>query len=459
MAVENGRAWPEDRRPHAPTRPAPLRALAPTGSTTSAPKPVDALVVDANLRQALLAVRALGRTGLTVGVAESQDECKQALGVPAFTSKWSAWHRVLPGIANDPGGYACALFDLVREHPARVLIPSSDASIAALRPWRTDFEKLGVSVALASEPALDVANDKQRTMELAAELGIPYPRSVEHVRADAIPAAVCDIGYPAVVKPVQSWVRCGDIATRVGPQVVTSRAEAVRCAERLGELGCSTLVQQWVGGSRESVDLIYARGRVYAEFAQVAYRMTPVLGGVAVVRESIPMPDDIRHAAVRLVHALDLEGYCEVEFRRDDAGRPLLMEINARLTGGIEVAVRSGVDFPTLLWRWAAGEALEPVHGYRPGVRMRNLHSDVKWLVENMSRQGLPDSTPRLRAVATFAAEFLRRNAYDYVDRGDLRPAWRAFTRDAQDAGRRLVRHARSRAGGAAAPSSKEIQR
>src|SRR5262249_126279 len=147
----------------------------------SASTRTDALVVDANLRQALLAVRALGRTGLTVGVAESEDECSRSLGIPAFLSRWSAWHRVLPGVAHDPSGYVSALLDLVREHPTRVLIPSGDASIAALRPRRSDFEALGVSVALASEPALDVANDKQRTMEAAAELGIRYPRSVEYV--------------------------------------------------------------------------------------------------------------------------------------------------------------------------------------------------------------------------------------------------------------------------------------
>jgi hypothetical protein len=241
--------------------------------------------------------------------------------------------------------------------------------------------------------------------------------------------------------------------------VVTDEAEGLRCAKRFGALGCSTLVQQWVGGTREGVHLFYANGRVWAEFAQVAHRMTPVLGGVSVVRESIPMPADIRTAAVRLIRELDLEGYCEVEFRRDDAGRPLLMEINARLSGSLEVAVRSGIDFPTLLWRWAVGKPLHSSLGYKTGVRMRNLQGDVKWLVENISRQGHPDGTPPIQAVAMFGAEFFRRNAYDYFDHGDLRPASRALRRDTQDAGRRIMRSfIGSRARGAAGQLPQETR-
>ena len=51
-----------------------------------------------------------------------------------------------------------------------------DGSIAALRPWRSSFERQGVALALASDAALDVANDKQLTLAAAAEFGISHPR-------------------------------------------------------------------------------------------------------------------------------------------------------------------------------------------------------------------------------------------------------------------------------------------
>ena len=85
----------------------------------------------------------------------------------------------------------------------------------------------------------------------------------------------------------------------------------------------------------------------------------------------MPVPDDIGPAARRLVAALGLDGYSEVEFRRDAAGVPALMEINPRPTASLELAVRAGVDFPLLLYRWAAGLPVEHAGGYRMGVRLR----------------------------------------------------------------------------------------
>jgi predicted ATP-grasp superfamily ATP-dependent carboligase len=187
------------------------------------------------------------------------------------------------------------------------------------------------------------------------------------------------------------------------------------------------------------VSLFFTGDRVLARFTQVAHRMMPPLGGSSVVRESIPPPPDVADAAERLIRAVDLEGYSEIEFRRDVAGRPMLMEINPRLSASVEIAVRAGVDFPRLIHRWAAQLPLEPVFHYRHGVRARWLGGDLQWLQSVTRQQGMPDAPPWGRAVATFAGDFLRPAAYDYVDRRDLRPllvATRTFLRRARQSAR-----------------------
>src|SRR3984957_17905590 len=63
----------------------------------SSPTQTDALVIDASMRQALVTTRALGRSGLRVGVAESPEVCDDPLfRVPAFASRWSTWSSTLP---------------------------------------------------------------------------------------------------------------------------------------------------------------------------------------------------------------------------------------------------------------------------------------------------------------------------------------------------------------------------
>ena len=143
------------------------------------------------------------------------------------------------------------------------------------------------------------------------------------------------------------------------------------------------------------------------------------------MRESIPILHDIYDPAVRLATAIGLEGVCEVEFRRDAAGRPLLMEINPRLAGTIENAVHSGVDFPLLIWQWAAGLPIDKVDSYRIGVRTRWLHGELRWLRDNWRRAGRPDAGDARgsRAAWIFASELIRTRNYDCFDRHDMGPA------------------------------------
>jgi hypothetical protein len=138
---------------------------------------------------------------------------------------------------------------------------------------------------------------------------------------------------------------------------------------------------------------------------------------------SIPPPSDADAAAERLVREVGLEGYTEVEFRRDREGRPALMEVNPRLSASVELAVRAGVDFPLLLYRWAAGEPLHPVAGYRLGVRMRWLGGELSRLAE-AARDGDGPDVPALgRELAVVVRDTFRPSGYDYLDMGDPRPA------------------------------------
>jgi predicted ATP-grasp superfamily ATP-dependent carboligase len=171
------------------------------------------------------------------------------------------------------------------------------------------------------------------------------------------------------------------------------------------------------------VSLFLVGGEVLAYCGHVAHRTSPLLGGVSVLRESIVVPEAVLDAAVRLAKTIGLEGPCEVEFRRNADGKPLLMEINARLAGTLENAIQSGVDFPLMTWRWASGQSVSRVESYRTGVRTRWLHGDLRWLHENLFRNGRPDTVPRARGLWLFASEFARTRHYDYIDVRDPGPA------------------------------------
>ena len=397
----------------------------------------DALVLDARLRQSLVTVRSLGRRGLSVAALDT------FRNVPAFSSRWCQRGFVCPADeATD--AYLAYLEHLLGRTGARVLIPSADGTIALLRQHRVRLEQRA-HIALAKEPAMTIAVNKERTLAVAKRLGIGVPRSLVVRTVSEVPVALKEIGLPAVVKPSESWLWGEQQGAWVGSQLVTTPDEARRAVAELTLFRGITLFQQLLSGRREAISFLYANGEMYARFAQWAKRTRPPLGGESVLRQSIAVTPDIGDQAERLVREIHLEGYSEVEFRRDSAGVAYLMEINPRLSASVEIAVRSGVDFPYLLYQWASGGPIDKVERYRVGGWMRHLQGDLTATIAALQQRGRPGVTPPVQAVLGFGLSFFRPMGYDYVDWKDPLPAVKAATDFTRNSVRTAVRRTLSR--------------
>ncbi|MBE3560256.1 MAG: ATP-grasp domain-containing protein, partial [Ktedonobacteraceae bacterium] len=383
-----------------------VTAVPQSFSVTAARREVtyDALIMDAKLRQSLVSVRSLGRRGKRVAALEIASLLETSRQVPTFSSRWCQQSYIAPAFEQEQGAFLTYLKQFLSSTGARVLITSADGTLEVLREHREEIERHGTRIAIGKEAALKAAINKELTLEIAANLGLNVPRGVPVRSVDEVAEAVREIGLPAVIKPVESWLWGEQQGVRLICALVATPDEARRAVEELTSQGGTTLYQQFLPGRREAVSLLYARGEIYARFAQWAARTQPPLGGTSVYRQSIPVPYDIGEQAERLVREIELEGYAEVEFRRDAAGRPYLMEINPRLSASVEVAVRSGVDFPYLLYQWANGEQIERVEGYQTGKWMRYLEGDLLTTYQCFKQRGRPGVTPPGRALLDFAA-------------------------------------------------------
>jgi predicted ATP-grasp superfamily ATP-dependent carboligase len=396
----------------------PMSAVGPARLLESAPSHshpgrLDVAVLDASGRAALVCARSLGRAGLRVGAFDRQP-------APAFRSRWVQEAGLLPDFVAEPAAYAEALLALVDSYAPQALIPVHDGSIEVIRAHRSELERR-VAIALAPEPQLAVAIDKAQTFAVAQSIGVALPRSVSLDRGCDVEAALAEVGSPAVVKPLRSFVEGSE--ERLMSRVVSDATElrAMLALPLWHEV--PLVLQQWASGSREAVWLFYAQGKIWARCAQIAERMNPPLGGASVVRESIVPNKDVLESSERLVREIGLEGFSEVEFRRDLDGRPLLMEINPRLSASIELGVRAGIDFPGLLYAWATGRPLHQAQSYRVGIRMRWLGGDLRWLRATLRAEVGPDIPPRSVALARFVRDSVRPTGYDYLVPSDPLPA------------------------------------
>ena len=390
----------------------------------------DALVLDARLRQSLMTVRSLGRRGLRVAAVGTSDSA------PTFSSRWCRQSFVFPTDegAEEYYSYLEQLLDRIR---VGVLIASTDATIALIRRHREQLERR-VRIALAEEPALAIAINKERTLEVARRLGLRIPRAVSVGSVSEVGAAVRAVGLPAVVKPVESWAWNEQEGKRLERKLVSTLDEARDAVEELTHFGGTTLFQEFLSGRRESISFLYARGQIYARCAQWHTR---IVGGQSSMRQSIGIQPEIGNQAERLVREIELEGCSQVEFRYDNAENPYLMEINSRLWSSTELAVRSGVDFPHLLYQWASGEEIDVVKGYRVGRRLRYLKGDIVYTVRTLAAVGQSNRLERAspaKTVLDFCFSFFIPTAYDYVDWKDPLPACRAMAGFVRDVLRRM---------------------
>jgi predicted ATP-grasp superfamily ATP-dependent carboligase len=382
---------------------------------------VSALVTPGGLRSALAVTRSLGRRGVEVTVA---DEDGRSL---AGVSRYCRASLRVPSAARSGEAFVSAIRQEVGRGKHSVVIPVDDVTLALISQVRSQFDGLA-ALPFPDFETVQTAHDKGALMTLAAEKGIPVPKTVV-VRGPAdVAGAIKHVGLPAVVKARVSRVRVGG-QWRAGGAVHYARTAAeldaaVRAAQ---EIAPGPLVQEHISGDGRGIFVLMNRGRLRAAFAHRRLREKPPSGGVSVLSESVDLDPQLLDHAERILEALKWHGVAMVEFKRDARdGVSKLLEINGRFWGSLQLAVDSGVDFPYLLYRLAIDGDIDPVFTYRVGVRLRWWLGDLDWLLLRLREKG--SLARRLGAIPEFLRPAGRTARAEVYRRDDPAPAIREIS-------------------------------
>jgi predicted ATP-grasp superfamily ATP-dependent carboligase len=233
------------------------------------------------------------------------------------------------------------------------------------------IEKLA-HVLLPPLKALNIAQNKAETFEVARKIGLPCPRTRYAGSFDDFIATVTQFkNGDFVVKPCHgsgsAGIEYGDCKSERKWKIYWEKYGPVVIQERIpreGEgLGVCLLMDRM--------------GECIASFAHKRLREYPVSGGPSTDRVSIHAPELVGDS-IKLLKRLSWRGVAMVEWKMDPRdGTAKLMEINPRFWGSLELDVRAGVDFPVLYAKAALGETVAPVHQYAAGVRCRWIQGDI----------------------------------------------------------------------------------
>jgi predicted ATP-grasp superfamily ATP-dependent carboligase len=365
----------------------------------------------------------------------------------ASSSRYCKRSFSYPSPDSDPTAFIRAVSEIAGRYVNPVLFPMTDISLNEILLYRNHFPK-NVLIPFSDHDRYDALSDKENLFRQARKLAIPLPETLFSSdfssRAALISEAVT-MGFPLVVKAAHSRARLS------GKYVASSAMYANDPGELRTVLGkdpfdrARCLVQKKIQGPGVGIFLLARHGDVLARFAHRRIREKPPSGGVSVLCESIHPPTEALDAASRLISINGWHGVAMVEFKWDaEENRPMLIEVNARFWGSLNLAIRAGVDFPFLLYQLALGEKVEGPAEYRIGLKSRWEFGDLDHLMLRLMRDpkhpSLSGTRVRKRdAVAAFLMDFFRPSVvHEVFNYGDPAP----FVFEAKEYVRNLVSRA-----------------
>lgn len=384
---------------------------------------VRVLITDGNERAALAVTRALGREQVEVVVGA---DTQRSL---AGSSRYCRKNFVYPSPHENPAGFVATILEMVRDHDIDAVFPISDIAMHLIGPERAQFERF---TRLPSPPAevFQEISDKYRLMQRAVSEGVGIPETI-FVPDGNLKGILDTIAvFPVVVKPGCSLVKVGSQWKKTSVCYAESREDLLRLYDEKDYLRAPSLIQQRVVGAGEGLFVLMQEGTPLGMFAHRRLRERPPSGGVSVLRESIALPKAMVEATLKLLQPVKWHGVAMVEFKVDQVTqRPLLMEINGRFWGSLQLAVDAGVNFPSLLLDMAMGNPQTvPENGYRIGVKSRWLLGDLDQLVMRVKKPdrtlNLPPGAPsKFRSFMSFCRFFERDLFYEVEDFDDPAPS------------------------------------
>ena len=261
----------------------------------------------------------------------------------------------VPAPEQDAEGTVEALETLLRNTRPAAVLPLDDHSLWVCR----QLEKAGVSIAGASDLAVDYALDKSLQVAAAEAAGIPVPQT--QVVAD--PREAGPIDAPVIVKAARAVCEANGRLVRPPGVVCATEAELEVAAARSWH--GPVLIQPLIRGVGEGLFGHAGRDGVTGWSAHRRVRMFNPHGSSSSACESIDVDAQLVEPACRFLETIGWRGMFMLEFLRDADGTPWFMELNGRAWGSMALARRRGFEYPA----WTVNAALDPL--YEPTVPER----------------------------------------------------------------------------------------
>jgi len=358
------------------------------------------IVTNAKNRICYATVRSLCEKGIEVHAADSLTNAM------TFYSKYTYDHFTYQSPFSNPDEFLKDVFKQAFRRKCKVIIPVYEETFlfAKYRDRLPD----DIRMVLPSYENILTVHNKNRLYEVARNIGLRVPETYVLSDIDRDFLLAEKLTYPVIIKPCQGGGAWG-----------VRKIESIQDLRRIlddhelpGRLPFDRfVVQDCIIGEVVCCAMLFNKGQFRAVHSYRQIREIPIAGGTATYRESVRDNQVIENCKTLLTY-LNWHGICQTDFIVDkQTGNAYLIDVNPRLYGSLLLSIRSGVDFPHMLYKMATYGDIDPQYTFETGIRTRWLFGDIKCFLENI----FTDKVHRKSLI-----DFFRRGEHEYFDEFDL---------------------------------------
>lgn len=268
--------------------------------------------------------------------------------------------------SSDAPDYVEVLIATANKFHCEFILPITTGELLPLAQNLHHMELAGLKLAISPASGLEIANDKRLLYDFCAKQNIPHPeyRRV-HSREELLSAARA-LGFPqkqVFLKPASGNGSRG-IKLLCSPKQAQEAwagakaggilcTEAALMAEMPEKLSFEYLACEYLPGREYSVDLICDRGQTLLCLPRLRDK---TVSGIS-VSGTFVQNGEIGSMCDKLVSSLGLHGPIGIQFKENEAGQPLVLEINPRLQGAVSTCIYMGYNIPALAIEIASGNS------------------------------------------------------------------------------------------------------
>jgi len=314
------------------------------------------LAVARNLGRLGVPIIASGRSGCQ---AMHSRYCKKALPVPSGKSAHEYWSDLL-------------LSNRSPELDGSVVFVGCDESLEFVEANHDALKARYVVEDFVPELRRAML-DKQETLALARQVGVPTP-NFWPIRSDSDVLAIRDeIRFPVMVKPLDSRAFMEDFDRKLFI-IEDDFDEVIEKVALSRSRGHEVMVIEMIPGPDDLLSSYYTYrtpdGERLYDYTKSVIRRWPVCRGGGTFHQSERLPET---AALgwKLFDGIDWRGIANVEFKRDTRdGQLKLIEVNARFTAGHRLVTAAGAPIDVMIYCYLTGQPGPSFDGYSEKLRL-----------------------------------------------------------------------------------------